>query len=67
VAEKIVGALDDPERRLRYPCAWGGEEMTAGRARMSDEEWIGLGAAPDDEAYYDEFERLFGLDLSVDR
>jgi len=67
VAETIVGALDDPERRLRYPCAWGGSEMTAGRERMSDEEWVGLGAARDDEAYYDEFERLFGLDLRVDR
>ena len=67
VAETIIGALDDPGQRLRYPCAWGGAEMTAGRARMSDEEWIGLGVAHDDEAYYDEFERLFGLDLRVDR
>jgi NAD(P)-dependent dehydrogenase (short-subunit alcohol dehydrogenase family) len=67
VAATILGALDDPERRLRYPCAWGGAEMTEGRARMSDEEWVGLGAARDDEAYYDEFERLFGLDLRIDR
>jgi hypothetical protein len=41
--------------------------MTTGRARMSDEDWIGLGAARDDEAYYDEFPRLFGLDLRADR
>jgi len=67
VAETIVMALDDPERRLRYPCAWGGAEMTGGRARMSDEEWVGLGAARDDDAYYDEFERFFGLDLRVKR
>jgi NAD(P)-dependent dehydrogenase (short-subunit alcohol dehydrogenase family) len=67
VAETIVGALDDPERRLRYPCAWGGAEMIGGRARMSDEEWVGLGAGRNDEAYYDEFERLFGLDLRVER
>jgi len=65
VADTIIEALEDPEQRFRYPCAWGGPEMTAGRARISDAEWVGLGEARDDEAYYDEFERLFGLDPRV--
>jgi hypothetical protein len=30
---------------------------------MSDEEWVALGRAENHEAYYDEFQRLFGLDL----
>ena len=62
-ADGYLTLLEDPDPRLRYPCAWSGPELTAGRSRVSDEEWVALGAAPDDEAYYDEFERLFGLDL----
>lgn len=30
---------------------------------MSDEEWVALGRAENDEAYYEEFRRLFALDL----
>lgn len=63
VASTILRAVDDPEPQLRYTCAWGGAELPAGRARMSDEEWVALGRAETDEAYYDEFLRLFGLDL----
>lgn len=63
VAETILKALDDPKPRLRYTCAWGGAELPAGRDGMSDEEWVALGGIDDDERYYDEFERLFGLDL----
>lgn len=64
VAATIVGALGDPEPRLRYTCAWGGEELSAGRARISDEEWIDIGRPHDDEDYYEAFARAFGLDLS---
>ena len=67
VAETILGAVDDPERRFRYTCAWGGAELPTGRERMSDQDWIGLGRAATDEAYYEEFLRLFGLDLRSGR
>jgi NAD(P)-dependent dehydrogenase (short-subunit alcohol dehydrogenase family) len=63
VAETILGALTDPEPRLRYTCAWGGAELASGRERMSDEDWVALGGEADDATYYKEFRRLFGLDL----
>lgn len=64
VADTIAGALADPSPRLRYTCAWGGEELPAGRARMSDEEWVELGRPTDDAAYYRDFEAKFGLKLA---
>jgi NAD(P)-dependent dehydrogenase (short-subunit alcohol dehydrogenase family) len=66
VAETILEALSDPTPRFRYTCAWGGDELPTGRARMSDDDWIELGAAKDDETYYKSFERLFGLDLRTE-
>jgi hypothetical protein len=30
---------------------------------MSDEEWVSFGRHLDDEAYYEEFESHFGLDI----
>ena len=31
---------------------------------MSDEEWVALGAADDDDDYYAAFESAFGLDIA---
>jgi hypothetical protein len=31
---------------------------------MSDEDWVALGRAEDDETYYKGFRRYFGLELS---
>ena len=63
VAEVIAEAIDDPSARLRYVCAYGGEELGAGRAGVSDEDWIALGRAADDAEYADRFEAAFGLDI----
>jgi hypothetical protein len=49
--------------KLRYVCSWGAQEIVDGRARMTDEEWTRLGAAEDDEEYYDRFEAAFDLDI----
>ena len=65
VAETILSALSDENPRFRYTCAWGGRELAEGRAQMSDDEWVALGAVADDEGYYREFKRLFGLDLGT--
>ena len=63
VARLIEHALTTDAPTLRYAVSWGGPELVAGRARISDEEWVALGAVADDVAYYDGFERLFGLDI----
>jgi len=63
VAETILEALEDPARRLRYTCAWGGAEIDGGRRRLSDEAWVDLGRHADDADYHDAFERAFGLDI----
>jgi NAD(P)-dependent dehydrogenase (short-subunit alcohol dehydrogenase family) len=66
VAQTVLTAIEDPTPRLRYSCAWGGEELPTGRDRMSDEEWVEMGSAATDDDYYDVFQRRFGLDLRTD-
>jgi hypothetical protein len=63
VAEVVEQAIDDTSARLRYACAWGGDELADGRAGVSDEEWLALGAAKTDDEYFERFEHAFGLDI----
>jgi len=63
VADAILTLLRDPSAPFRTTCAWSGPELTGRRPHLSDADWISLGYAPDDDAYYDRFEELFGLDL----
>jgi NAD(P)-dependent dehydrogenase (short-subunit alcohol dehydrogenase family) len=63
VAEVVAEAIDDPSARLRYACAYGGVELAEGRSGVSDDDWLALGAAADDDEYFDRFERAFGLDI----
>jgi hypothetical protein len=63
VADTILAAVRDPDSPFRTTCAFGGPELTGRRGRISDPDWIALGALADDEAYYERFEELFGLDL----
>ena len=65
VAATIHAAMTDTSPRFRYTCAWGGEELTTGRNRMTDEQWVALGNASSDEDYYKSFESHFGLDLRI--
>jgi hypothetical protein len=37
--------------------------MISGRERMSDEDWVALGAPADDDTYFARFEDHFGLDI----
>jgi NAD(P)-dependent dehydrogenase (short-subunit alcohol dehydrogenase family) len=65
VADTIYEALTTDEHRLRWTCAWGGDEIAAGRRAMSDEAWVELGiAATDPAAYHERFKAGFGLDIA---
>jgi NAD(P)-dependent dehydrogenase (short-subunit alcohol dehydrogenase family) len=63
VAAVIHEAVTTDDYRLRWPVSWGGAELIAGRAAMSDEDWVAMGAA-DDAEYYARFGSLFGLDIT---
>ena len=63
VGKLIHHAITTDQPQLRYAVSWGAKEMIAGRAAITDEEWTAMGAAADDDAYYDAFQAAFGLDL----
>jgi NAD(P)-dependent dehydrogenase (short-subunit alcohol dehydrogenase family) len=64
VAHLIHHAITTDSPKLRYSVSWGGPEFIAGREKMSDEEWVALGAHVDDADYYAAFESAFGLDIA---
>jgi len=66
VAEVIHGAIEDSSPKLRYPCAWGGDELCKGRSQLDDAAWVALGQCESDEEYYAAFEKCFGLDIRTD-
>ncbi len=65
VGAVIHHAVTTDEPKLRYPVSWGGNELIAGRAAMTDEQWVSLGDHVDDDAYYDAFTAGFGLELRL--
>ncbi len=66
VADSLLEILRDPDAPFRTTCAWGGPELTAGRVKVSDADWVALGGIADDDAYYARFQSLFGLDMRSD-
>lgn len=65
VAALIQHAIETDEPRLRYPVSWGGPEIIAGRAELSDEDWVAMGTIVDDDAYAERFREVFGVDIST--
>jgi len=63
VGETIQRAIESTEPHLRYPVSWGGAEMAELHDRIDDGDWIALGAIEEDEAYYERFHQVFGLEL----
>jgi NAD(P)-dependent dehydrogenase (short-subunit alcohol dehydrogenase family) len=63
VAEVVHRAVTTDQPHLRYVTSWGADELIRGRERMTDADWVALGAVPDDDTYYGRFEQLFGLDI----
>jgi len=63
VADVIHESVTTAEPKLRWTCGWGGRELAEGRARVSDEDWVELGAMTDDAAYNERFRELFGIEI----
>ena len=63
VGEVVFEALTTDKPRLRYACSWGGSEIIDGRRRLSDEDWVELGAAASDEEYWGRFRDAFTLEI----
>jgi NAD(P)-dependent dehydrogenase (short-subunit alcohol dehydrogenase family) len=63
VAALIHHAVTTDEPKLRYAVSWGAKGMIDGRAAITDEQWVAMGTAADDDAYYDAFQANFGVDL----
>lgn len=63
VAATIHHAYTTDKPALRYVTSWA-KECVEGRERISDADWVRLGAIADDNEYYREFQRYFGVDIS---
>jgi len=63
VAEAIAEAVTTDRPRLRYLVGTDAEGLAAGRARISDEEWVAMGGPLDDAEYNARFKRYFGIEL----
>jgi NAD(P)-dependent dehydrogenase (short-subunit alcohol dehydrogenase family) len=63
VAETILESVTTPEYRLRWPVGDDAKGILAGRARISDEDWVSMGADLSDEEYNGRFFQYFGIRL----
>jgi len=63
VAEVIFDAVTTDRPRLRYPVGTDAEGLAAGRARISDEDWVAMGGELSDAEYNGRFKRFFGIEL----
>jgi NAD(P)-dependent dehydrogenase (short-subunit alcohol dehydrogenase family) len=63
VAAAILDAVTTDRPRLRYLVGGDAEGLAAGRARISDEEWVAMGGELSDEEYNGRFKRYFGITL----
>jgi NAD(P)-dependent dehydrogenase (short-subunit alcohol dehydrogenase family) len=61
VAQKILEVAESDSSQLRHPVGPDAIPFLQWRSRMSDEEWVAYNAS-DDETFYQNFERDFGLD-----
>ena len=64
VSEVVYESVTTDTPKFRYTVSWGGDEIVGGRARMTDEEWVAIGATHDDDEYYRRFESAFGLSIA---
>jgi NAD(P)-dependent dehydrogenase (short-subunit alcohol dehydrogenase family) len=62
VGKVIEHAITTENPKLRYPCSWGGEVIIEGRKNLSDEAWIDIMRAENDDDYYDRFKAAFNVE-----
>jgi NAD(P)-dependent dehydrogenase (short-subunit alcohol dehydrogenase family) len=65
VGRVIEHAITTDQPQLRYPVSWSGAEMAALHDRISDADWIELGALEDDADYIDRFREIFDIDIAL--
>ena len=66
VAETILEAIGSEDYKLRWPVGEDAIGLRNGRQRITDEEWIEMGAMSDAE-YQKRFAEYFGIDLQLTR
>ena len=65
VGRVIEHAITTDAPQLRYPVSWGGAEMAGLHDRISDADWLELGAIEDDADYIDRFREIFDIDIAL--
>ena len=65
VGAVIRHAIETDEPKLRHQVSWGGPEIVAGRAAMTDEDWVELGRVESLDDYIEAFTAAFGIDIST--
>ena len=63
VAETILEAITTEDYKLRWPVGVDAHGMIEGRARISDEDWVAMGADLSDEEYNGRYREWFGIEL----
>jgi len=63
VAEAIHESITTPHYKLRWPVGTDAQGFAAGRPKLTDEEWIAMGADLSDEDYNRRFFEYFGIRL----
>jgi len=67
VGEAIRQIIESGSWQLRYPVGPDAVPFLQWRAAMTDEEWVTWNTPPNDEAWYAQIERDFGLDARLFR
>jgi NAD(P)-dependent dehydrogenase (short-subunit alcohol dehydrogenase family) len=65
VAKVVHHAIHTDTPTLRYTASWGGAETIAGRSKITDEQWVALGAIENDDDYYRAYSDTFGIDITA--
>jgi NAD(P)-dependent dehydrogenase (short-subunit alcohol dehydrogenase family) len=63
VAEVILEAITTDNYKLRWPVGDDAIGMLEGRSRMSDEDWVAMGADLSDAEYNARYKACFGIEL----